>query len=84
MLGMRMLLVVPFSFNTEHTTKLQLSLAEYPEGQSPELGFLSLYNTVLQDRQNHVPYVVKKWNVKVIQASSLKENALNLVCYNSL
>lgn len=47
MLGMRMLLVVPFSFNTEYTTKFQLILAEYPEGQSPELGFLSLYNTVL-------------------------------------
>lgn len=42
-----MILMVPFSFSIEHTTKLQLSLAEYPEGQSPELGFLLLYNTVL-------------------------------------
>ena len=75
--------MIPFSFNIEHTTKLQLSLAEYQEGWSPHLGLLSLYNTVSQDRQNHVPHVVKKWNVKVIQASGLKEDSSTLVCYNS-
>lgn len=32
MLGIRMLLMIPFSFNMENTTKLKIGLEEYQEG----------------------------------------------------
>lgn len=83
MLCIRMLLMIPFSFNIEHTTKLQTSLAEYQEGQSPELGFLIIVQHSGTGQENHVPHVAEKWNTKVIQALGLKEDSSISVSYNS-